>query len=361
MNALDELFMAETMIGLVEMFAEQSAERSYIGIYDEYAEEIRPTGNDFKYDEVTYSRDLAPVTGTTSPSKATQRVGLTKRTGDIYAIKEHVDLPVELVMMAKGAGSEFPDPEGWLNRNLRNLVNRIQRTRNYWAAKSFLTQTGAIDLSAFPNADIGSAPLVYPVQDIDATAGWDNPANDIRGMLATARKTYKRSQGYKPGVVLASDTVEAYLTKNTLLAGVTDGGSLPDLALRKVQNDYLEGGTFTRVAGMEFVYAQDDYYADATPTTAVPVITDSDLIALLPPRQMWYDAFGIALGRVWVPSGSIGHVLNGNPFDLLVEQRGWSVYVELTTNPIGLRLHVVWHGCLFHKHQGAVAVYDTTP
>lgn len=362
MNALDELFMAETMLAAVERFADQSQDTSFIKVYDA-GEQLLPDADSFVYKELRYSRDLAPVTGTNSPSKSTKPLGVIERAGNIYAIKEHVDLPAGLIMMAQGLNTSFPDPEGWLMRNLKNLVNRIQRTRNYWAAKSLLTTGGSVDLSAFPNADIASTALVYPVQTGSAVAGWDNTATKIRGSeIPTLRKAYKRATGFKPGYAFASDTVEGYLTSCAELAGVVDGGALPDLAARKVQNDYLEGGTFNRVAGLTFEFGVDDYFTDAAPDTAVPVISDADLVAILPPQSMWYDTFQQALGRVFVPTGPIGAALaNGSPLGLITEQRGWSVYVELITNPIGLRLHVVWHGCLLHKQQKAVMVFNTTP
>src|SRR5690606_11545769 len=101
MTPLDELFMAETMIDMVEEFADQSSENSWVGVY-EASEQIFPTDDTFVFKEVSFSRGLAPVTATTSPSKPYKPLEVKERVGRVYAIKEHVDLPAPLLMMAKG-------------------------------------------------------------------------------------------------------------------------------------------------------------------------------------------------------------------------------------------------------------------
>src|SRR5688500_4273587 len=115
-TALDEMFMAEAMSSVVRRFADQSEERSFIGVY-EAGERLSPITDVVKWDEVRYSRDLAPITGPSSPSKATKPLGITERTGEVYAIKEHVDLDGRWLKMARGEGSMLPDPAGELNRN----------------------------------------------------------------------------------------------------------------------------------------------------------------------------------------------------------------------------------------------------
>src|SRR5690606_11768493 len=110
MTPLDELFMAETMTAVVTEHADQSEERSFLAPY-EGGSKILPATNEFTYDEVTYSRGMAPVTGTNSPSKPRVALGVKHRAGRVYAIKGHVDLPADIIMMARGAGQIGPDPE----------------------------------------------------------------------------------------------------------------------------------------------------------------------------------------------------------------------------------------------------------
>lgn len=366
MTPLDELFMAETMTTMVEEFADQSEDHSYIGVY-EAGEPILPTADDFIFKEVTYSRGMAPITGTQSPSKPHEPLGVKKRAGQVYAIKEHVDLPAPLLMMAQGKNADMPDPEGWLAGNLRNLTNRVQRTRNYWAAQSFLT--GSVDLANFPNADVpGSTVLTYPVQTLSATNTWATPANAIRPQTATLHETYKRKTGFAAATAIASKSVEGYITNNTAISQTVD--QVQTLAQRKIELSYLEGGSLIRFGGLDWRFVDDYYVTDAnersadaadTAATTTDMASDGDLVTILPPASRYFECFGQALGRVFVPNGLITSLAVGTPAGLFSELRGWYAYLELLMNPIGLRLHVGWHGSLVQRRRNAVMVYNTTP
>lgn len=374
MNPLDELFMAETMTTRLLKFEEQSEDRSFVGVY-EAGEQILPEANKYTYDEISFSRGMAPVTGPDSPSKARRPLGMKVRAGRVFAVKAHVDLPANLVMMARGAGQTMSDPEGWLNNNLKNLFNEIQRTRNYIAAQSLHAAT--VDLAAVPNADIdGAWVLNFPVATMNAGASWGLAATKIRSALINPlKRTYKRNVGFKPGIALASDTVEDYITGNSELSNPIDNS--PTLAQRKIETSYLEGGTVIRLGGIDFNFVRDDYVTDANQesadaadglATVSDVLADPDLVSVLPPRARWQECFAQVQGRVFVPTGpisaAVGSVNGGSgpsPFQLLSEQRGWAVWLELIMNPVGVRLHAAWHGDFVQKYQGAVMVYNTTP
>jgi hypothetical protein len=362
-TALDELFMAESMTGVVRRFADQSADRSFISVY-EAGEQLQPVGDTVKWDEVRYSRGLAPIGGPSSPSKAFAPIGIKKRTGELLSISEHVDLDGRFVMMARGEGSLMPDPEGVLNSNLQNLTNRIQRTRNYWAAKSLLTSNGQVDPGAFPNADLPSGAIVYtyPVRAQSASASWALEATKIRSAeLNPLKRDHKRNSGVPAGVVIASDAVEGYITQNTEVTNLIGGGSLAGRVVETTFED--RGGGLPRFGGLDWIFARDFYTTDAAPDTEVDVISDADLIAVLPERARWRDAFAQAEGVNLVPTGPISAMLAGGSAisKLIATTRGWAAYVELIGNPIGIRLHVRWTGLLVQKIVDGVTVFNTTP
>lgn len=372
MTPLDELFMAETMTAMVESHADQSEENSWVGVY-EGGDRILPTGDSFTYDELGFSQGMAPVTGTQSPSKPRTALGVAIRGARCYAVKAHVDLPAPLLMMARGAGQDMPDPEGWLASNLKNLTNEVQRTRNYWAAQSLLS--ASVDLGIFPNADLGGVAAVhvqtYPVETLSALAGWDVAATALRSVEINAlKKRYRRDNGFNPGVVKASASVEGYLTGNTQISNPVNGS--PTLAQRVIETSYLEGGGVLRFGGLDWEFANDDFYVtdanaataeaadDATPTKS-EVMSDLDLISVLPPRTRWNECFAQVEGRVFMPAGLLSTMAVGSPSSLIVEARGWYAYLELILNPVGIRLHVGWHGNFVQKRRGCVLVFNTTP
>lgn len=366
MDELNELFMAETMTSQVEEFANQAEDTSFLQVY-EGGEQIMPASNKFTYDEITYSRGMAPVTGTQSPSKAHKPLNVKLRAAQVYAIKEHVDLPAEILMMARGTGQSGPDPRGWLNKHLKELTNRVQRTRNFWAAQSL--HAASVNLGNFPNSDL-AVTLTYPVETMSASSSWGVSTTKIRSAeINPIKRTYKRNCGFNPGIAFASDVVEGYITGNQEVSNTAN--RVPTLAQQKLANSYMEGGGIVEFGGIQWNFVRDDYVTDANQETAddsddatptvTDVISDADLVPILPPRGRWSDCFAQAQGRVFVPTGAITSAATGNPFSLLAESRGWAAYLELLMNPVGLRLHVVWHGNFIQKQRSSVLVFNTTP
>lgn len=358
----DALFMSETMTGTVRRFAEQSKERSYFGVY-ERGERIQTPTDTFKWDEIRYSRDLAPAMGPSSPTVATRKVGTKVRTGTVIKVGEHVDLDWRFMKQARGEGMLMPDPAAELARNLRNLVNRVMRTLNYWAAKSLLTTTGSVDPGAFPNSQIptGAQTLDYPVATRNAGASWALPGTAIRSdEINPLKLAYLQNTGFYPGIGLGSDALDGYLNKNTEFSEFLRQGSA---AARQAESSYVEGNG-VRYGGMDWKFAHDFYATDASPDTAVDVIADGDLVAILPPESMWMDSFALVEGLQGVPTGQITRMAtlgSANVDGLINETYGWAAYLEVIGNPLGFRLHVTWCGMLVQKGVKHVLVFNTTP
>ncbi len=359
-TALDEMFMAESMTDRVRRFAEQSRERSFIGLY-EGGGRLYPTTDTVKWEETRFSRDLAPISGPSSPSKATAKLGRTVRTAPMLKICEHVDLDWRLLKMARGEGSLLPDPAGMLNDNLLNLTNRVNRTRNYWAAKSVLTTNGSVDPGSFPNADISAAamPLVYPVASLSAANSWALAGTKIRSEEINRLKLeYQQNTGFWPEIGMGSQALDNYFNGNTEFSEGLRGGSL---AAQRAQSSY-ETGDGVRYGGMQWKFAHDYYAADATPDTEVDVIADQDLVAILPPQGQLSEVFTMAEGIQGIPTGMISKLGTAGFESLIAEVRGWYAFVSLIQgDPIGIRLHVGWCGMLIQKMQKGVLVFNMSP
>jgi hypothetical protein len=368
-TAIDELFMAEALTGSVTRFADQSEDRSFLQIYDS-AKKLLPSTDLVRWDQSKFSRGMAPVAGPSSPTKSKKKRGVTKKFGNVLAIKEHVDLDVRWLMMARGQGEPIANPEAELNNELLDLTNRIMRTKNFWAAKSVLTPGGSVDPGAFPNADLeqGADPLAYPVPaQIAMTAAWSDPTTKIRSGVTTAagginptKRLYKQRYGRKVGVAIASDTVEGYITGNNEITNFIKEASP---AARALETSFAEGGAVPRFAAIDWLFVRDDYAAsDAADAsdTLTDVITDPDLVALLPERARWSEAFGVAEGRQFVPTGMVSSLATGNPLSMLQEFRGFAAWVEMP-NPTTLRLCASWCGLLLHLEENAAQVLNTTP
>lgn len=363
-TALDELFLAKTMTTTVKRFADQADDRSFLAPY-EAGEKILPISDSFSWDEVSFSRDLASVTGASSPTKGGKRPGVVRRNGEVYGIKEHADLDVRFIMMARGTGSLMPNPEEALNNVLLNLTNKVMRTKNYWAALSYLAAGGSVDLGAFPNADLpaGAVTLVYPIQQISVTGGpWSNPATKIRSVASgPIRKTYRQASGLRAKVAIGSSTMEGYLTGNEEFTDFLRGGSL---SARKAETSFEDGDT-PRYAGFDWKFADDFYAPDVaagTDDTPQDIIGDPDLVAVLPDPSKWQECFATAEGRHFIATGLLSSLsTGGNPFNTFQEFRGLASWITLENSGTTLRAHVAWIGNFVQKVRKAVCRLNTTP
>lgn len=359
-TALDDAMQAEVMSAAVKRFADQSRDRSWLAPYDAGQKVMVGANGLVSWDEVRFSRDLAPITGPSSPSLAARATGTTKRYGRVLAIKQHVDLDWLSINAARGTGMLVSDPVSHLNNSLQQLTNRILRTKNYWASKSLLTTGGSVDPGAFPNADIptGANALVYPSQSATAAVTWAAPSTPIRSTEINPLKlAYRKKTGFDPGVIIGSDNLDGYLAGNSEFTELVRNG---DLGARIAQASYQEGSAI-RYGGLEWRFAHDTYATDALPDTTVDVQSDLDKCAVLPPSSMWGESFMVAEGVQPVPTGAISSLGVQGATSLIAEVSGYGAYVELIMNPLGFRLHGFWCGLLVQKGVDHVMVFDLVP
>lgn len=360
-DSLHELLHPEAMRPLVTRFAEQSDEHSFISIYEEGEPIQANVDGTFKWEELRFSRALAPVAGLDAPSTAGPKLIQTPKTGSVVVIQEHVDLPMRFLEGLRAPGAEGANAAVAVNNHLKNLTHKVVRTKNYWAAKSLLTQGGAIDLKDFPGSQIASGPLTYPVQDLDAANSWATDGTLIRSVeINRLRKAYKQKAGLKPKRVIASMDVEGHLLScDEIVSFIGDGSEAGKILARSFEEARQSDDAIVRLGGLQWAFVEDFYATDAAPDTPVD-INAGDVFAVLPGPEMSQDCFAIAEGVQFVPSNPFGEVL-GAPGNLVKAVRGLGAYVELTRAPVGIRLYVFWVGMLVQKMPYAVMVFDATP
>lgn len=356
---LSELLKPDALVAPVQRFADQSEDRSYLAVYEAGQMIEANVDGTFKYDQLDFSRDLAPLTSMDSPSTSAKRLHQSVKTGSVIAVKEHVDLPMRFLEGWRAPGQQMANAGVQINNNLQNLVNRAMRSMNFLAAISLLTKTGAVDLSTIPSSLIAGT-QTYPVATLDASQAWSNAATKIRSSeINRLKKAYSQGAGFKAGVALATSAVEGYITGNTEISNFINGGTLAGQILgRSFEERGI--GDVVRLGNMDWEFVEDYYATDAAPSTPVDISPDSAHVAILPPRNRWMECFAIAEGVEFVPTGPIatGDVI-ASPSSLIRAQRGWFSYVTLETKPMGLRLHVGRVFQLVQKMPKAVLVFDS--
>lgn len=357
-DSLHELFMPGAMAPSVERYADQSEDCNYIGVYEAGEKiEANPDGT-FAYDQLDFSRDLAPLTHPDSPSTSTKKLIQSKKTGSVIAVKEHVDLPMRFLDAWRAPGGNMPNAAVQIRNNLRNLTNRAMRTLNFLSALTLLTKNGSIDLSTIPSSQIGGT-LVYPVATLDAAASWALKTTPIRSTeINLIRKTYRRNTGFRAGEVIATAQTEGEITGNTEISEFINGGTLGGQILGRSFEEKGVGDV-VRLGNLDWLFVEDYYATDAAPQTPLSISPDDAHCAVLPPRARWSDCFAIAEGVEYVPFGSenVGEVI-ANPSAVIKTMRGWFAYVTVEKAPVGLRLHVGRTFQLVQKMPKSVLVYD---
>jgi hypothetical protein len=365
MTPLDEIFLAESMSATAERFAaEDDGETPFLECFEQ--DVMRPIGDTYTWDEVVYSRGNAPVTGPNSPSRSTRPIGSIKRFGGFYAIKEHVDLDARFLLMARGDGSLMPNPAQELAKNIKNLVKRHRRTLNTWAARSFLSANGVVELDQIDNADVpAGTDLTYPIQSISAGQGsWALPATPIRKDTTDMRRVAQRVSGLSYAEAIASDVVEGYISENSKV--VTLGNGIPTLADRMIAAS-AEDGAVLRMGGLDWRYHRAFHVTEANEAagnveTTTDTITDTDLVAVLPERSRWGECFSKVEGVSLVPTGPLSQALaTGGVLAGIATVRGLAIYATIEKNPMRIQLHAEQVVSLVHKVQKAAVRFNVTP
>lgn len=362
-DSLHELMHPDSMSAMVNRYADQSENRDYIAIYEEGEQIDANVDGSFKWDELRYSRDLAPIGYQDTPSTSGKKLIATPKVGNVFVTQEHVDLPMRFLEGWRNPGSPVANAPEVINNHLRNLTNKVMATENHWAAQSMLAASGSVDLSAFPNSDVPSGTLTYPVQTINALASWATASTAIRSSeLNAMKKAYFQNAGFKARRVLASSKADDYLTGNDEISAFMNGGPEAGRILRRsFEEARTQEDAVARFGGLLWAFVENYHALDSAQDTEVDTSPDDDVFALLPGPERSNEAFAIARGVNYVPTGMVAGQVLGAPGNLISAVRGRGAYVELTTAPVGIRLYVFSSLCLVQKMPNAVGRFNMTP
>lgn len=359
---LNALLHPDPLSGMVDRFADQSENRNWISIYEEGEKIDANVDGTFRWDELRYSQDLAPISLQDSPSTGKKKLLQTPKTGSVFVIQEHVDLPMRFLEGVRNPGTEVADAAGKIANEVRELTSKVTATENYWACKSLTTQGGVVNLASFPNSGIKAGSLTYPVLDLDAANTWATAGTKIRSAEINAmKKAYFQANGFKARRAMGTSKVDQYLTANTEISNFFSGQrEAGRIAARSFEEMRSSNDMVGRLGGIDWALAEDYYALDSAKDTAVDVVADGDVFALLPGRERSQQVFAIARGVNYVPTGQVAGQIMGAT-GLLRAVRGRGAFVELMQGGRGLRLYVFSSICLVQKMPKAVAAFDMTP
>jgi len=348
---LDDLLSVDTLTGMIKSFAEQGDNRSCSALFSQSARPLLPLGDSASWDEVTYSRHLAPVSGPDSPHTRAKRLGTRKRSSTMAWVKAYKDLPSSHLFLNRAPGSNMADAEAVLATELEDLANLIANTREFLACGALLGRI-LVSPQTVPGSDI-SFQVDFGNLQSQAQNPWNDPATKIRSdELIRLKRVYKDASGLRAEIGITEPGVEGWLVQNN---EVREFAKEP-LGVAILRNLNLTGTNvqWDSLGGLSWRFTDGTYKPENGPVTRY---FPAGRLLVLPASARLTNVLGWAEGKVHVPAGPVfGDAARA--VSMIRELRGAYAYAEIRTDPVGVRIYAGWHGLPVVLNPSAVLVYD---
>ncbi len=353
-TSLDDLLSVDTLTGVVKTFADQADNRSCTNLFAKFARPLLPAGESVGWDEVMFSRHLAPVAGPESPHTQAKRLGVKKRASAMAHIKVYKDLPASHLFLQRAPGTNLQDAEAILTAELEDLANLIANTKEYLSCGALM---GVIEVNPqkVPGSDV-TFKVDFEVPLEAAAASWADQATQIRSKeIGRIKQLYQDQSGLRAQIVITEPKVEGYLTTNPDVRELAKDG----LSLTILQNLEHQGISpqWAMLGGFNFRFTDGVYKPEGGVVTRY---FEEDHLIVLPAEPRLPQVLGWAEGKVYVPSGPIFGSTQGAT-GLIREMRGSYAYAEVRTDPMGVRVYAGWHGLPLVISPTSVLKYKVKP
>lgn len=333
---IEDLLAVDTLTGLVRTFADQAENRACSQLFSKSAKPIRPAGRSAKWDEVQFSRHLAPVTGVESPHTQVRRLGVKQRASPMAMIKLYKDLPSSHLFLDRAPGRDTQEAAAILADELQDAVNLVENTKEFLACSTLLGRL-VVNQQTVPGSEIAFE-LDWEVPEL-ASLDWTDPKALLRSEeFARLKKAYKAQSGTRAGQLIAESDTEGLLVKNE---------EIKTFAKEVLSGQILRGGHepgasshWSGLGGLDWRFTDGTFKPENGP---VQSYWPNDTALLLPEPARLRRVLGWAEGRVFVPAGSVFSEAS-QAKSLVREARGYYAYAKLRDDPVGIRIYVGWYG-----------------
>ena len=350
-NPLDDLLSVDTLTGMIKTFSEQGDNRSCSTLFAQSGRPLIPLGDSVSWDEVEFSRHLAPVTGADSPHSRARLMKTRRRSSTMAYIKAYKDLPSGHLFLNRAPGSDTADAEAVLATELEDLANLIANTKEFLACGAL---TGMIDVNPL---SVPGSELSFKVEFGNVTAQtvmvWSDKATKIRSVeLIRLKQLFKDTSGLRAEIAITEPGVEGYLVAND---EVREFAKEP-LGAQILRNLNLTGANpqWENLGGLSWRFTDGTFKPEGGPVTRY--FPDGKVL-VLPGEARMAQVLGWAEGIVHVPAGPVyGDAPRATTN--IRELRGSYAYAEIRTDPMGIRIYAGWHGLPVVLNPNAVLVFD---
>jgi len=333
---IEQLLGVETLTGLIRRFADQADNRACTALFASHAKQILPRGRSAQWDEVQFSRHLAPVTGIESPHTQAKRLGIKQRASPMAMIKLYKDLPSSHLFLNRAPGSDTQEASAILADELQDLANLIENTKEFLACGTLLGRL-RISQQTVPGSEI-EFDLDWEVPET-ASVDWSDKTTLLRSEeFGRLKQVFKDQSGIRAGEVIAGADTEGLLVKNEEIKSFAK----EVLSLQILQGGPRQGESphWSGLGGFQWRFTDGSYKPEQGPVTNY---WPSDTALVLPDAARLRQILGWAEGRVFVPGGSVFAPAE-QAASLIREARGYYAYAKLRDDPVGIRIYAGWYG-----------------
>lgn len=353
----DVLFGLRSLNGRVEAFGDNVLRTRVFQNKFAMGRDLMTEDGNVEWDELTFSRGLAPVTGRRGRFVNKAELSYVNRRSAVADIKQSVDLNPDRLFFQRQVGSLRPGAEAYVEEEIRDLTNRISNTIEYFAAES-LRGTLTVNSANIPDTrnpfTITYSPNTYTANNSWATAG----TGILSAEVPALKIDFEQNCGFTPAQAICGSTVEGYFTGNTectTFLQYTLGERV--LTTAGTTNGPLFGGV--AIGGLSWTITEGGYVPEGGSFTRYLPTTDEAIV--LPADSELRDVLGMAQGRGLVPQQLLGPASAAAGLVTPAPSPGWYSYATLEKDVPTIRLHVGWCGLPIVMRPAAVQVANLVP
>lgn len=345
------LFGVRSLNGKVEAFGMDAARNYAATRRFQAGRKLMAEDGTCEWDEIQFSRGLAPVTGL--KGRHVEKAELTKlvRRSAVMAIKRSVRLDPTRIHSERAPGELRPNARAYVEQELRDLVNEIAATIEYAAMES-LRGTLTVNSTNIPGSTQAFA-IAYSPNTYAASNSWALASTGILSSELPALKVdIEQLSGLIPRDCLCGSTVEGYMVGNSEVTNlarqalgerfVTQSGNMRGPML---------GGL--EIGGLQWEITEGGYIPEGGSFTRY--MPDTDEVIVLPEDKQ--DVLGLALGRGMVPQQVYGPAAAAAELCVPAGE-GWYSYAALDPDGPFIKLYAGWVGLPIVMRPQGVCVAD---
>jgi hypothetical protein len=336
----DRLMGVQSLNGKVEAFGRDVTRTTVFTRKFRSGRQLATEDGQTMWDEVQYSRGLAPVVG--HMGRFPEGGPLTKlvRRSAVAHIKRAKRLDPTRMFYERETGTLRPNAQAYVEGEMRDAVNEITATYEYMAAES-MRGTLTVNSTNVPGST-QTFTISYTPNTYTATSSWANPGTLILSSeVPLLKQDIEQTSGLAPAQVIGGATVNGFVVGNTQVTNFAQQ-QLGEKFITQgaVREGPMLGGLM--VGGLSWQITEGGYIPEGGSFTRFLPTTDEAIV--LPADSELVDVLGYAEGRGLVPRQQYGPASSAAELIAPAAQVGFYAYATLEGNGPFVLLHIGYVG-----------------